>query len=135
MPKIVKIKLIVGGEEFLPKSGYNVSVEQAVGGHSAFRIAFPSHATEGYEGVMMDKALKFVGKKASIGLDDNKMEFSGIVTTVDFQKGTGASGTIVLSGHGPAVLLANSIQCFSYEEGTSFHKSLTIPLMDILANT
>ena len=119
MPKIVKIRLIVGGEEFLPKSGYNVSVEQSVGGHSAFRIAFPSHATEGYEGVMMDKALKFVGKKASIGLDDNKMEFSGIVTTVDFQKGNGASGTIVLSGHGPAVLLANSVQCFSYEEGTS----------------
>ncbi|MDB4293603.1 phage baseplate assembly protein V, partial [Maribacter sp.] len=119
MPKIVNIKLIVGGEEFLPKSGYSVSVEQAVGGHSAFRIAFPSNATEGYEGVMMNNALGFVGKKASIGLDGNKMEFSGVVTAVDFQKGVGASGTVVLSGHGPSVLLANSVQCFSYEEGTT----------------
>ncbi|MDB4292820.1 phage baseplate assembly protein V [Maribacter sp.] len=119
MPKIVKIKLIVGGEEFLPKSGYNVSVEQSVGGHSAFRIAFPSNATEGYEGIMMNTALAYVGKKASIGLDGNTMEFSGVVTSVDFQKGVGASGTIVLSGHGPAILLANSIQCFSYDEGTS----------------
>ncbi len=119
MPKIVTIKLIVNGEEFLPKSGYTVSVEQSVGGHSAFRITFPSHATEGYEGTLMDNALGFVGKKASIGLDDGNMEFSGVVTSVDFQKGTGASGLIVLSGHGPGVLLANSVQCFSYDEGTA----------------
>ncbi|QCW99881.1 type IV secretion protein Rhs [Aggregatimonas sangjinii] len=119
MPKIVNIQLIVGGEEFLPKSGYTVSIEQSVGGHSAFRIAFPANATEGYEGVMMNNALKFVGKKASIGVDDNKMEFSGVVTGVDFQKGVGAAGTVVLSGHGPSVLLANSVQCFSYEEGTT----------------
>ncbi|QCX00338.1 type IV secretion protein Rhs [Aggregatimonas sangjinii] len=119
MPKIVDIQLIVGGEEFLPKSGYTVSIEQSVGGHSAFRIAFPANATEGYEGVMMNNALKFVGKKASIGVDDNKMEFSGVVTGVDFQKGVGAAGTVVLSGHGPSVLLANSVQCFSYEEGTT----------------
>ena len=119
MPKIVQIKLIVGGEEFLPKSGYNVSIEQSVGGHSAFRIAFPSNATEGYEGIMMNNALNYVGKKASIGVDGNKMEFSGVVTSVDFQKSTGAAGTVILSGHGPSVLLANSVQCFSYEEGTT----------------
>ena len=119
MPKIVHIKLIVGGEEFLPKSGFNVSVEQSVGGHSSFRIAFPSNATEGYEGIMMNTALSFVGKKASIGLDENQMEFSGIVTSVDFQKGVGAAGTIILSGHGPSVLLANSTQCFSYNEGSA----------------
>ena len=47
------------------------------------------------------------------------MKFTGVITSVDFQKGTGATGTIVLSGHGPAVLLANSIQCHSYEEGSS----------------
>ncbi len=119
MSKIVTIKLIVGGEEFLPKSGYNVTIEQAVGGHSAFRIAFPANATEGYAGPLMDNALGFVGKKASIGLNGNEMEFSGIVTSVDLQKGVGASGTIILSGHGPAILLANSSQCFSYDEGTS----------------
>ncbi len=119
MSKIVDIKLIIGGEEFLPKSGYSVSLEQSIGGHSAFRIAFPSNATEGYEGPLMDNALSYVGKKASIGLNNNKMEFSGVVTSVDLQKGIGAAGTIVLSGHGPAALLANSSQCFSYEEGTS----------------
>ncbi len=119
MSKIVQIKLIVGGEEFLPKSGYSISIEQSIGGRSSFRISFPASATEGYSGALMDNALGFVGKKASIGLNGNELEFSGIVTSVDLQKGIGAAGTIVLSGHGPAILLANSSQCFSYDEGTS----------------
>ncbi len=119
MSKIVKITLIVGGETFLPKSGYSITIEQSVGGHSAFRIAFPANATEGYAGPLMDNALGFVGKKASIGLNDNEMEYSGIVTSVDLQKGIGASGTIVCSGYGPGVLLAHSSQCASYDEGTS----------------
>ncbi|CAM4376617.1 phage baseplate assembly protein V [Zobellia roscoffensis] len=119
MSKIVDIKLILNGNEFLPKSGYTVSVEQAIGGHSAFRVSFPAHATETYAGPLMETALGFIGKKMSIGLNAGKMEFTGIITNVDLQKGAGAAGTLVVSGHGPAVLLANSVQCFSYEEGTS----------------
>ncbi|SIT01531.1 Uncharacterized conserved protein, implicated in type VI secretion and phage assembly [Zobellia uliginosa] len=118
MSKIVNSKLLVGGEEFLPKSGYSVTVEQSIGGHSSFRIAFPSNATEGYSGALMDNALAYVGKKITIGINENQMEFKGVVTSVDLQKGIDAAGTIVLSGHGPAALLANSVQCLSYEEGT-----------------
>ncbi|WP_282057289.1 contractile injection system protein, VgrG/Pvc8 family, partial [Maribacter luteus] len=125
MPKIVKIKLLVGGEEFLPNSGYSVTVEQSIGGHSSFRIAFPSNATEGYGGALMDNALAFVGKKITIGVNDNQMEFKGVVTSVDLQKGIDAAGTIVLSGNGPAALLANSVQCLSYEEGTPLSQVVT----------
>ena len=120
MPKIVKAKLIIGGEEFLSNSGYNVFIEMSVGGHSVFRITFPASTTEGYNGLMMNKALTYVGKKASVGLNDHMMNYTGLVTSVDFHKdNAGASGTIVLSGHGPTVLLANTIQCHSYDEGTS----------------
>ena len=125
MPKIVKIKLLVGGEEFLPNSGYSVTVEQSIGGHSSFRIAFPANATEGYGGALMDNALAFVGKKITIGVNDNQMEFKGVVTSVDLQKGIDAAGTIVLSGNGPAALLANSVQCLSYEEGTPLSQVAT----------
>ncbi|WP_289064304.1 phage baseplate assembly protein V [uncultured Zobellia sp.] len=119
MSKIVEIKLILNGNAFLPKSGYSVSVEQAIGGHSTFRIAFPAHATETYAGPLMKNALGYIGKKMSIGLNSGQMEFTGIITNVDLQKGNGAAGTLVISGHGPSVLLANSVQCFSYDEGTS----------------
>ena len=119
MSKIVNINLILNGNAFLPNSGYSVSVEQAIGGHSTFRIAFPAHATETYAGPLMEKALGYIGKKMSIGLNSGEMEFIGVVTNVDLQKGNGASGTLVISGHGPSVLLANSVQCLSYEEGTS----------------
>ncbi|WKX76162.1 type VI secretion system Vgr family protein [Zobellia laminariae] len=119
MSKIVEIKLILNGNTFLPNSGYSVSVEQAIGGHSGFRVSFPAHATETYAGPLMKNALGFIGKKMSIGLNGGDMEFTGIITNVDLQKGAGAAGTLVISGHGPAVLLANSVQCFSYEEGTS----------------
>ncbi|MGJ8737161.1 type VI secretion system Vgr family protein [Zobellia laminariae] len=119
MSKIVEVKLILNGNAFLPNSGYTVSVEQAIGGHSAFRVSFPAHATETYAGPLMKNALGFIGKKMSIGLNNGEMEFIGIITNVDLQKGVGAAGTLVVSGHGPAVLLANSVQCFSYEEGTS----------------
>ncbi|WP_276166935.1 type VI secretion system Vgr family protein [Zobellia alginiliquefaciens] len=119
MSKIVNINLILNGNAFLPNSGYSVSVEQAIGGHSTFRIAFPAHATETYAGPLMGNALGYIGKKMSIGLNSGEMEFIGVVTNVDLQKGNGASGTLVISGHGPSVLLANSVQCLSYEEGTS----------------
>ncbi|WP_400073182.1 type VI secretion system Vgr family protein [Zobellia russellii] len=119
MSKIVDIKLILNGNAFLPNSGYSVSVEQAIGGHSTFRIAFPAHATETYAGPLMKNALGYIGKKMSIGLNAGQMEFTGIITNVDLQKGNGAAGTLVISGHGPSVLLANSAQCLSYEEGTS----------------
>ncbi|WP_373516816.1 type VI secretion system Vgr family protein [Pricia sp.] len=66
----------------------------------------------------MDNAIEFIGKRMSIGLVDGAMEYTGLVTSVDLQKGTGAAGTMVVSGHGPSVLLANSVQCLSYEEGT-----------------
>ncbi|SHK08503.1 hypothetical protein SAMN04488513_1251, partial [Pseudozobellia thermophila] len=45
MSIIVNSKLLVGGGEFLPNSSYSVTVEQSIGGHSAFRIAFPANAT------------------------------------------------------------------------------------------
>ncbi len=117
MSKIIIPKLILNGEDFLPKHGYSAIVEQSVGGHSAFRISFLASATETYAGAMMENAIEFIGKRMSIGLDDGAMEYTGLVTSIDLQKGAGAVGTLVVSGHGPSVLLANSVQCLSYEEG------------------
>lgn len=118
MAKIVTPKLILNGEDFLPKHGYSATVEQSIGGHSAFSIAFPASATETYAGALMENAIEFVGKRISIGLDDGTMEYTGLVTTVDLQKDAGAAGNMVVSGQGPSVLLANSVQCLSYGEGS-----------------
>ncbi|MGB6150977.1 MAG: phage baseplate assembly protein V [Pricia sp.] len=118
MSKIVTPKLILNGEDFLPKHGYKVTVEQSIGGQSTFSICFMASATETYAGAMMENAIKFIGKRMYIALDDAAMEFTGLVTSVDLQKGSGAGGTLVVSGHGPSVLLANSVQCLSFEEGT-----------------
>ncbi len=119
MSKIISPKLILNGEDFLPKHGYSATVEQSLGGHSAFGISFPASATETFAGALMENAIEFIGKRMSIGLDDGAMEYTGLVTSVDLQKGSGEAGTLVVSGHGPSVLLANSVQCVSYEEGTS----------------
>lgn len=118
MSKIITTKLILNGNAFLPDSGYTATVEQSVGGHSAFAVSFQAGATETYAGALMDTAIDFIGKPMSIFLDDGAMEFTGLITSVDLQKGTGAAGTLIVSGHGPSVLLANTSQCLSYEEGT-----------------
>ncbi len=130
MSKIVSTTLIIDGAAFLPKSSYRVTIEQGTGVHSAFRVVFPTHATEGYEGALMDNSLKFVGKKISIGLDGGDLEFKGVITSVDMQKGNGASGMLVLSGYSPSILLSSSVQCFSYEEGTSFNQVIADTLKE-----
>jgi len=39
MSKLVTPQLHLNGEDFLPKHGYSATVEQALGGHSAFSIS------------------------------------------------------------------------------------------------
>ncbi len=134
MSKIVAASLIIDGSVFLPKSSYRVTIEQSVGSHSAFRVIFPSNTTEGYGGTLMNNSLKYVGKKISIGLDEGAMEFVGIITSVDVQKGNGAAGILVLSGYSPSILLSRSVQCFSYEEGTSFSQVIADTFKDHAAD-
>ncbi len=122
MSKLVSAQLLLDGHELLPNNAYKVTVEQSLGGHSAFSISFPAHATETYAGALMQNSLGFIGKRLSIGLDQNAMQFTGLVTSVDLHKGTGAAGTLVISGNGPSVLLAHSVHCLSYGEGTSFQQ-------------
>ena len=121
-------KLFLDGEDFLPNHGYSARVEQSLGGHSSFSISFPASATETYAGPLMENAMGFIGKRMSISLDNGAMEFTGLVTSVNLQKGTGAGGIMVVSGQGPSVLLANSIQCLSYAEGTTLSQVATATL-------
>ncbi|MFI8604095.1 type VI secretion system Vgr family protein [Cellulophaga baltica] len=120
MPKMITPVLIIDGERFLPKSGYKVSIEQSMGTHSSFSVVFQTNATEGYGGTLMNNSINYSGKKISIGVNDGELEYVGIITSVALQKGIGASGAIVLSGQGASILLSRSVQCFSYEEGSSF---------------
>ncbi|WP_282144212.1 type VI secretion system Vgr family protein [Cellulophaga baltica] len=120
MPKMITPVLIIDGERFLPKSGYKVSIEQSMGTHSSFSVVFQTNATEGYGGTLMNNSINYSGKKISIGVNDGELEYVGIITSVALQKGIGASGAIVISGQGASILLSRSVQCFSYEEGSSF---------------
>ncbi|WP_158978756.1 type VI secretion system Vgr family protein [Cellulophaga sp. L1A9] len=120
MSKMITPTLIIDGERFLPKSGYKVTIEQSMGTHSSFSVVFQTNATEGYGGTLMNNSINYSGKKLSIGVNDGELEYVGIITSVALQKGIGASGAIVLSGQGASILLSRSVQCFSYEEGSSF---------------
>ena len=119
MSKPIIPKLFLDGEEFLRNHGYSARVEQSLGGHSSFSISFPASATETYAGALMENAIGFTGKRMSISLDNGTMQYTGLVTSVNLQKGTGAGGIMVISGQGPSILLANSVQCLSYTEGTT----------------
>jgi len=120
MSTIVSSALIIDGEKILTNANYNVTIVQAIGNHNAFNIIFPANNTEGYAGALIDKAIQYVGKRIGISVNDGALEFVGIITAVDLKKGEAASGTIILSGFGSSILLSKSVQCFSYEEGTSF---------------
>ena len=125
MPKIVTPTLFIDGNEFLPDAGYSVTIDQAIGTHAAFRVIFPSSVTEGYAGALLDNSIAYVGKKITIGVDQGNLNFVGIITSVDLQKGHGASGTIILSGYSPSILLSNTTQCCSFDEGSSLSQVIT----------
>ena len=120
MPKIVNTSIIIDGTDFLPKSGYRVSISHKAGHHSKFNVVFQTSAIEGYAGTLMDRSLDYVGKKITIVVDDGEMGFNGLITSVDLQKTNGAAGIIIISGYGGSILLSKSVQCCSYDEGSSF---------------
>lgn len=122
MAKVLEASIYINSEQVFPNSGYQVTITQGVNNHHHFSLIFPANTTEGFAGVLMENSIAYIGKKMSIGLDEGAFEFTGIITEISLEKNNGATGTIVVSGYSPTILLSHSIQCLSYDEGTSLNQ-------------
>ena len=119
MAKSLPSTLIIDGENFLPASGYQAVIEQNIGNHHVFTLRFPADATEGLGAALFDNSIGYIGKKITMGVEEDTMQFIGLINTIDIRKSDGGAGEIQISGQSPTIVMSQTYQCASFDEGTT----------------
>ena len=122
-------KVIIDGNEVFSKATYHVEIVQTVGKPNQFIITLPASSEEGYAAALMDNTIDYIGKKISISYK-NTLEFVGLINDISIQKTDTASGTIILSGYSPDILLARRYDCRSFEEGYTLQDAVSLALQE-----
>ncbi len=115
--------ITIDGKQVFEKSIYNVIITQTIGKHNEFSIKIPASAIEGYDGALMDKSIKNIGKPISINYkrteNDEGFIFNGIVSDVRLDKSDTGIGDVCISGYSPDIILSKRYNCRSFVEGTA----------------
>lgn len=100
-----------------------IKLIQVINGHHQFEIRVPHAAIESPLAYTLENAQAWLGKVVHIMLDE-KNNFLGVVTNIDFDQKMGHSGNhIVVSGFSKTILLESGEKLHSWEE---------LPLKDIV---
>lgn len=96
----------------------DIRLKQVINGHHQFEIRVPHAAVESPLAYTMENAQGWLGKVVHIMLDE-KNNFLGVVTNIDFDQEMGHSGNhIVVSGYSKTILLESGEKLYSWEELT-----------------
>ena len=124
MAKFLKSSLFIDGQDFLPAAGYRVTIKQHMLDHHDFQVSFPSESTE-TGNALMDTSMGYIGKKIAINVNEGALEFVGIITNIELVKTNGSNGNVVLSGFSPTILMEQTYQSNSFDEGTTFDQVIS----------
>jgi len=122
-------KLFIDGSEVLADATFQVEITQIMGTHNQFAVSFATSAKEGYGAALMDQTITYIGKKMSISYQDT-LEFVGLINDVQLQKTDAATGTIIISGFSPDVLLSHRFDCMSFEQGNTLQDVISGAIKD-----
>ncbi|AYN04420.1 type VI secretion system Vgr family protein [Flavobacterium sp. 140616W15] len=101
----------------------SIELVQVINGHHQFEIHVPHAAVESPLAYTLENAQGWLGKVVHIMLEE-KNNFLGVVTNVDFDQEMGHSGNqIIVSGYSKTILLESGEKLYSWEE---------LPLKDIV---
>ena len=101
----------------------SIELVQVINDHHRFEILVPHAVVESPLAYTLENAQAWLGKVVHIMLDE-KNNFLGVVTNIDFDQQMGHSGNhIVVSGYSKTILLESGEKLYSWEE---------LPLKDIV---
>ncbi len=114
---VSKIEISIDGKSIKPFS--SLSLQQNIFGHHSLEVVFQRDTFEKEGNLILDESDKFLGgeiKLKIIAEDENKNEFTGIVTEISASKTDGSfGGDIVISAQSPDILLDDGEHCSSFE--------------------
>lgn len=94
----------------------SIELVQVINDHHRFEIRVPHAVVESPLAYTLENAQAWLGKVVHIILED-KNNFLGVVTNIDFDQEMGHSGNhIVVSGYSKTILLESGEKLFSWEE-------------------
>jgi len=113
-----KIELSIDGKSL--KTFSSLSLQQNIFGHHSLEVVFQRDTFEKEGNLILDESDKFLGGKIDLKINaenDNKNEFTGIVTEISASKTDGSfGGDIVISAQSPDILLDDGEHCRSFED-------------------
>lgn len=96
----------------------DIRLKQVINSHHQFEIRVPHAAIESPLAYTLENAQAWLSKVVHIQLDE-KNNFLGVVTHIDFDQEEGHSGNhIVVSGYSKTILLESGEKLYSWEEST-----------------
>ncbi len=122
MAKLLKkTTIFIDGKEV--KQFYQLSLQQGIFAHHHFKLVCPTEALDGKEGQLFLHSNEFIGTTFSLKLEgyvasNAVLQFVGIVTQVESNRYDGHSGSLIISGFSPTLIMDNGLHCNSWEDET-----------------
>jgi len=117
---VSKIEIAIDGKSL--KTFSSLSLQQNIFGHHTLEVIFQRDTFEKEGNLILDESDKLLGGEINLKIsseNENKNEFTGIITEVSASKTDGSfGGDIVISAQSPDILLDDGEHCRSFENKT-----------------
>lgn len=122
MAKLLKKTTIhINGKEV--KQFYQFSIHQGIYAHHHFQLICPTEALDGPDGYLFANTNELIGTTFLVKLEGNESEkslfqFAGVVTQIESNRHNGHTGSIIIRGFSPTLIMDNGLHCNSWENET-----------------
>ncbi len=118
MAQLTTASINIDGKPIRQFSAFSLS--QGIFEHHFFRLTCPAESIDGNMGAVFSQSKNLIGATLSAQIDAvnamGQLKFKGIVTQVETERFSGASGDVVISGYSATILLDSGPHCKSWEK-------------------
>lgn len=118
MAQLTSTSITIDGNPIRQFSSFSLS--QGIFEHHFFRLTCPAESIDGSMGAAFSQSKNLMGAVLAARIDSvttqGQLEFRGIVTQVETERFSGASGDVVISGYSPTIMLESGPHCKSWEK-------------------
>ena len=97
----------------------SLSISQSIFAHHAFRVECPAETIDGTRNIL-NSSRNMIGSTIKVQVDkaggNGQLQFVGVVTQVEASRHSGHTGSIIISGYSPTILMENGPHCRSWEK-------------------
>jgi type VI secretion system secreted protein VgrG len=118
MAQLTSATITIDGKPIRQFSSFSLS--QGIFEHHFFRLTCPAESIDGSMGAVFNQSKNLLGAVLSATIRSvttaGQLQFRGVVTQVETERFSGASGDVVISGYSPTIVLESGPHCKTWEK-------------------